>query len=171
MIDAIFRDLRQPEYLHVLINPLPVYGLGVSLFALIVALYLNSRGGQVTALIAIFACAASAWPVAHYGERAEDSVVALADDAGQAWLKAHAHRADELIWIFAVVAVVSVAGIFVPKKWAGTARPLAVLTVILTIAALVAGGYIAYAGGKIRHKEFRNVPPPETMDEKDAPNE
>jgi hypothetical protein len=22
------------------------------------------------------------------------------------------------------------------------------------------GGYIAYAGGKIRHREFRNVPPP-----------
>lgn len=162
MIDAIFRDLRQPEYLHVLINPLPVYGLGVALFSLIVALYLNSRSGQVTALIAVFACAVSAWPVAHYGEQAEDSVVAMADDDGQAWLKAHAHRADELMWVFGVVAVAAVAGIFVPKKWPGTARPLAIATLVLTIAALAAGAYIAHAGGKIRHKEFRNIPPPVT---------
>ena len=33
MIDAILRDLRQPEYIHVLINPLPVYGLAMGLIA------------------------------------------------------------------------------------------------------------------------------------------
>ena len=97
MIEAILRDLRQPEYLHTLINPLPVYGLAIALFGLIAALYLGTRGGQVTALILIFACAASSWPVAHYGEAAEASVLAMADDDGKAWLKAHAHRADELI--------------------------------------------------------------------------
>ena len=31
MIDALIRDFRQPEYLHVLINPLPIYGLAVGL--------------------------------------------------------------------------------------------------------------------------------------------
>jgi alpha-D-ribose 1-methylphosphonate 5-triphosphate synthase subunit PhnH len=162
MIDAILRDLRQPEYLHVLLNPLPVYGLAIALFGLIVALYLGSRGGQVTALVLIFACAASAWPVAHYGEAAESSVLAMADDDGQAWLKAHAHRADELIYVFYVLALVSAAAIFAPKKWPRSARPLAIATLILTIISLGAGFYIAHAGGKIRHREFRNVPPPTT---------
>ena len=27
MIATLLRDLQQPEYIHVLINPLPVYGL------------------------------------------------------------------------------------------------------------------------------------------------
>jgi len=92
MIDGLLRDLQQPEYLHVLLNPLPVYGLAVALFGLIAAMYLGSRGGQITALVLIFATAISAWPVAHYGEAAEDRVLAVADEAGQAWLKAHAHR-------------------------------------------------------------------------------
>jgi disulfide bond formation protein DsbB len=162
MIDAILRDLRQPEYLHVLLNPLPVYGLAVALFGLIVALYLGSRGGRVTALVLIFACAASAWPVAHYGEAAESSVLAMADDDGQAWLKAHAHRADELIYVFYALALVSAAAIFAPKKWPRTARPLAIVTLMLTIISLGTGFYIAHAGGKIRHREFRNTPAPQT---------
>jgi len=32
--------------------------------------------------------------------------------------------------------------------------------ILLGVATLGIGGYIAYAGGKIRHREFRNVPPP-----------
>ena len=164
MIDAILRDLQQPEYLHVLINPLPVYGLAIALFGLIAALYLGTRGGQVTALVLIFACAGSAWPVAHYGEAAEDSVLAMADNAGQAWLKAHAHRADEVIYVFYALALISAAAIFAPKKWPKTARPLVIVTLLLTVASLGAGVYIAYAGGKIRHKEFRNAPPPTTIE-------
>ncbi|MEY2498279.1 MAG: hypothetical protein QOD12_1835 [Verrucomicrobiota bacterium] len=165
MIDGLLRDLQQPEYLHVLLNPLPVYGLAVALFGLIAALYLGSRGGQITALVLIFATAISAWPVAQYGEAAEDRVLAVADDAGQAWLKAHAHRADELIYFFYALALVSAAAIFAPKKWPKSARPLAISTLFLAFVALGAGGYIAYAGGKIRHREFRNTPPPKTAPE------
>jgi alpha-D-ribose 1-methylphosphonate 5-triphosphate synthase subunit PhnH len=164
MIDAILRDLQQPEYLHVLLNPLPVYGLAIALFGLIAALFWGTQGGQVTALVLIFVCAASAWPVAHYGEAAESSVLAMADDDGQAWLKAHAHRADELIYVFYVLALVSAAAIFAPKKWPRTARPLAITTLILAVVSLGTGFYIARAGGKIRHKEFRNTPPPATIE-------
>jgi hypothetical protein len=165
MIDGLLRDLQQPEYLHVLLNPLPVYGLAVALFGLIAAMYLGSRGGQITALVLIFATAISAWPVAHYGEAAEDRVLAVADEAGQAWLKAHAHRVDELIFVFYVLALVSAAAIFAPKKWPKSARPLAIATLLLALVSLGAGGYIAYAGGKIRHREFRNTPPPKTAPE------
>ena len=165
MINGLLRDLQQPEYLHVLLNPLPVYGLAVALFGLIAAMYLGSRGGQITALVLIFATAISAWPVAHYGEAAEDRVLAVADEAGQAWLKAHAHRVDELIFVFYVLALVSAAAIFAPKKWPKSARPLAIATLLLALVSLGAGGYIAYAGGKIRHREFRNSPPPKTAPE------
>jgi alpha-D-ribose 1-methylphosphonate 5-triphosphate synthase subunit PhnH len=164
MIDAILRDLQRPEYVHVLINPLPVYGLAIALFGLIAAMYLGTRGGQMTALVLIFACAASAWPVAQYGDAAEDRVLAMADDDGQAWLKAHAHRADDLIYVFYALALVSAAAIFVPKKWPKTARPLLAATLILAVASLGTGSYIAYAGGRIRHKEFRNAPPPKTVE-------
>ncbi len=160
MMETLLHDLQQPEYLHVLLNPLPVYGLAIAVFGLIAALYLRSRGGQLTALVLIFATAASAWPVAHYGDLAYDRVLSMADEPGQAWLEAHSHREDKLIYVFYALAAVAAAAIFIPKKWPKSAMPLVIATLLLGLGALGAGGYIAYAGGKIRHREFRNTPPP-----------
>jgi hypothetical protein len=165
MIDTILRDLQQPEYLHVLLNPIPVYGLAIAFFGLIAATYLRSRGGQLTALVLIFATAISVWPVAYHGDRAYDRILAMADDDGQAWLKAHAHRADELVLVYYILALVAACAIFVPKKWPKTARPLVFATMLLSIASLGAGSYIAHAGGRIRHREFRTAPPPKTESE------
>jgi disulfide bond formation protein DsbB len=160
MIENILRDLRQPEYLHVLLNPLPIYGLLIALLGLIAGTYLKSRGGQLTALILVFASALSVWPVAYHGEQAEDRILVMADEDGRAWLKAHENRAENLIYIYYALALVSAAAIFAPKKWPGSARPLVFATMLLALVSLGAGFYIAHAGGKIRHREFRTVPPP-----------
>jgi hypothetical protein len=164
-METILRDLRQPEYLHVLLNPIPVYGLAIALFGLIAATYLRSRGGQLTALVLIFACAISVWAVVRQGDLAYNPVLSMADEDGQAWLKAHEHRADNLIFLYYALAALAAAAIFAPKKWPGTARPLVFATMLLAFVSLGAGTYIAYAGGKIRHREFRNTPPPKIESE------
>lgn len=165
MLETLLRDLRQPEYLHVLLNPLPIYGLLVALFGLIAATYLRSRGGQLTGLVLIFACALSAWPVTYHGEQAEDRVMVAVDDDGRAWLKAHEHRAETLIYFYYALALMAAAAIFAPKKWPRSARPFVFATMLLSVVSLSAGFYIAHAGGKVRHREFRTVPPPETAPE------
>jgi disulfide bond formation protein DsbB len=165
MMENILRELQQPEYLHVLLNPLPLYGLAIALFGLIAATYLASRAGQITALVLVFATAIAAWPVVYHGDRAYDRVLALADDPGQAWLKAHVHRADQFIFLYYALAALAVAAIFVPKKWPRTATPLVIATMLLSLVSLGAGTYIAHAGGKIRHREFRSAPPPQTSPE------
>jgi hypothetical protein len=40
---TFLQDLSQPEYVHVLINPLPVYGLAMGVFALLIAFIARSR--------------------------------------------------------------------------------------------------------------------------------
>jgi hypothetical protein len=162
MMQNILRELQQPEYLHVLLNPLPLYGLAIALFGLIAATYLGSRAGQVTALVLVFATAISAWPVVYHGDRAYNQVLTLADEPGQAWLKAHVHRADQFIFLYYALAALAAAAIFIPKRWPRTATPLVVATMLLAIVSLGAGTYIAHAGGKIRHREFRSAPPPKT---------
>lgn len=84
-----FDALRQPEYVHVLLNPLPVYGLALS-----------------------------------------------------------------------ALAALAVAAIGLPLRWPHLRLPLATLTWISALAVLGLGVWIAYAGGKVRHREFRNEPPP-----------
>jgi disulfide bond formation protein DsbB len=160
MLGNFWLELQQPEYLHVLINPLPVYGLAIAFLGLLLAVIFRSRPAQTAALVLLFLCAASAWPVARYGEQAYDRVLPLADADGQAWLDAHANRADRLLYVFYALALLSLIAILAPKKWPRSSTPLVLATLILALLSLGAGGYIAYAGGKIRHREFRSEQPP-----------
>lgn len=160
MIDTLLRDLRQPEYTHVLINPLPIYGLFLSWVGLIIALFLKSRRAQIATLALVLISSTSAWPVYEFGQQAYDRVLSMADEDGRAWLDEHKDRAEDLIYIFYALAVLSAIAIAAPMKWPKSSVPLAVAAILLGAVTLGTGGYIAYAGGKIRHREFRNEPPP-----------
>ncbi len=106
MIESLVRGLRQPEYVHVLLNPLPVYGLLI------------------------------------------------------AWIGLDRDRGEDLIWIFYALAALSAVAIAAPIKWPKSSAPLVIAVIFLGAGTLGTGGFIAYAGGKIRHREFRNEPPP-----------
>jgi hypothetical protein len=160
MIDGLLRDLRQPEYIHVLINPLPIYGLFLSWVGLIIALFLKSRRAQIATLTLVLISSTSAWPVYEFGQQAYDRVLSMADEDGRAWLDEHKNRAEDLIYIFYALAALSAIAIAAPIKWPKSSVPLAIAAILLGAVTLGTGGYIAYAGGKIRHREFRNEPPP-----------
>jgi len=160
MIDTLLRDLRQPEYIHVLINPLPIYGLLMGWIGLVIALSLKSRHAQVATLALVLITSASAWPAYEFGEQAYDRVLSMADEDGKAWLDAHRDRAEDLIYFFYALALLSVVAIALPIKWPKSSTPLVIAVILFGAVALGIGAYIAYAGGKIRHREFRNVPPP-----------
>jgi hypothetical protein len=151
---------RQPEYIHVLINPLPIYGLAMGWIGLIIGVALRSRPAQIATLVLILISAGSAWPVHEFGEQGYDRVLSMSDDAGQAWLDEHQHRAEQLIYFFYALAALSAIAIVVPIKWPKCSAPLVISTILLGIVVLGMSGYIAYAGGKVRHKEFRTEPPP-----------
>jgi plastocyanin len=161
MIEAILRDLRQPEYVHVLLNPLPVYGLTVGLIGLLIAICMRSRPATVATLVVVLISAAAAWPVYEYGQQAYDGVLSMADEAGRAWLAAHKARAENLIWFFYALAGLAVIALVVPIKWPRSSVWFAIAVLILGAISLGVGGYISYAGGRIRHSEFRNEPPPQ----------
>ena len=160
VIDILLRNWRQPEYLHVLLNPLPVYGLVMGWIGLVIAIFLRSRPAKIATLAMILISAASAWPVYEFGEQGYDRVLSMTDDPGHAWLDEHRDRAEDLIYFFCALAILSATAIALPVKWPKSGTPLAIAVLLLGAATLGMGAYIAYAGGKIRHKEFRNEPPP-----------
>jgi len=160
MIAALVRDLQQPEYIHVLLNPLPVYGLLVGWVGLIIGLVLRSRPAQIATLSLVLLSSISAWPVYEFGEQGYDRVLSMTDEPGGAWLDEHMHRAENLIWVFYALAAVSAFAIAAPIKWPKSSMPLAVAVVLLGAVTLGSGTYIAYAGGRVRHREFRNETPP-----------
>jgi hypothetical protein len=159
-METLLRDLRQPEYIHVLLNPLPIYGLLVAWIGLVVALVSRSRRAQIVTLTLVVFCSVSAWPVYEFGQQGYDRVLSMADEDGQAWLDAHEDRAEDLIWIFYALAALSAIAIAAPIKWPRTSVSLIVAVLLLGAVTLGTSGYIAYAGGRVRHREFRNEPPP-----------
>jgi hypothetical protein len=157
---VILRGLRQPEYVHVLLNPLPVYGLLISWIGLIIAVVLKSRRAQLVTLALVLISSLSAWPVYEFGQQAYDRVLSMTDEDGERWLDEHRDRGEDLIWIFYALAVLSAAAIGAPIKWPKLSAPLVIAVILLGAGVLGSGAYIAYAGGKIRHREFRNEPAP-----------
>jgi len=156
----LLQQLRQPEYVHVLLNPIPVYAMASGILALAVALVLRSRPAQITALIVVIVAALSVWPVAEFGERAYDRVYSMSNTDAQQWLDVHAHRADLGEWVFYATAAVAVVAIVAPRFRPRTQLPLALAALVLALISLGVGAWISHAGGKIRHSEFRNGPPP-----------
>jgi hypothetical protein len=154
------QHLSDPEYVHVLINPLPVYGLSIAVLALALALFLRTQRLTIAALVLVFVCSISAWPTYSYGEAAYDRVKAMSDPAGEQWLDEHMARGMKMIWMFYVLAGVAVIGVVGIVKWPRLSFAVTVGTLAWGVATLGAGGYIAYAGGHVRHKEFRFEPPP-----------
>jgi len=154
-MNLFFQHLKSPEYMHVLLNPFPVYGLAVGLVGLLLAIIACSRPAIVIALVLVFLSGLSAWPTYYYGEAAYDRMKAPGDPVGDQWLVKHMARGEKLIGAFYVLAGLAVVGMFAPIKWPRTSLPLAIATLVIGCATLGIGGYIAYAGGHVRHKEFR----------------
>src|SRR5436853_4376345 len=122
---------RQPEYVHVLLNPLPIYGLAMGWIGLIIAAVLRSRPAQIVMLVLVLISAASAWPVFEFGEQAYDRVLSMTDEPGEAWLNEHLHRAEQFIYIFYALALLSAAAIVLPMRWPKSSVALAIGVILL----------------------------------------
>jgi hypothetical protein len=150
-----FDLLRKPEYVHVLLNHLPIHGTILGALALAISLVLRSRAAQITALILTLIAGASAYPVFVTGQRAYKTIRGMADDAGADALDEHMDRAEKTIFAFYVLAAFAAVGLFVPIKWPKSAVPLAVITLVVAVLCSGIVVYIAQPGGQIRHPEFR----------------
>lgn len=146
-----------PEYVHILINPMPVYGMAMGVLALSAALLLKNKTAQTIGIGLVILAAASAWPVAHFGQNAYKSIRGQSDDAGQDALDQHMERADKLVVVFYATALIGVVALVSQRKFSKAAVPLAAFTLLAPIASLGAGGWISNAGGQIRHPEFRRT--------------
>jgi hypothetical protein len=150
------------EYLHVLLNPLPVYGLAMGALTLAAGLIARSRAARNIGLAIVIVCAASAWPVLYFGQRGYNHLYPQLDTESQQWLDVHMDRAERYITVFYLTAFLGVGALAVQKKFAKTSRALTWLTLLAAIFSLALGAWISRAGGEVSHSEFRNeeAPPP-----------
>ena len=159
------KNLDQPEFVHVLLNHLPLTGLFVALLALGGALLVRRRAAVFLGLGLVALFALSAWPTYEYGEAGFDRVLSMSDDEGQAYLRVHQQLAERWILLFYVTAAAAVAAMIVGWKWPRLVNWAALAVLLLALSSVIVAGVIADYGGKVRHREFRVGPPPAVPEE------
>ncbi len=147
MPGELLRGLEQPEYVHVLLNPVPIYGLAMGLAALMIAMALRSREARICACAIIFLSSASAWPVSHYGQQGYFRVKAMSDSEGKNWLEEHKRRGEDLVFAFYIVAAIALFSLGAEWRRSRAALPLTIATFILAAGVLGIGAYIGYPAG------------------------
>jgi len=151
---------RQPEYVHVLINHLPLTGLFGVLLGLVGAIALRKRSAVLLSMGLVSAFSLSVWPVFVYGTSGYDRVYSMADSEGGAYLSHHKRLAENWTWLFYLTSAMGALGVVAAWKWPKCLWAVSSATALGAMASIVAGAVISDAGGKVRHREFRNGPPP-----------
>ena len=148
------------EYLHVLLNPLPVYGLSVGVLVLAAGLLARSKAARNIGLGLIILCGASAWPVLYFGQHGYNHLYPQLDTESQQWLDAHMERAERFIYAFYLTALLGIAALAIQKTFLRATRVLTLLTLAAAMASLGIGAWISRAGGEVSHSEFRGEESP-----------
>jgi hypothetical protein len=159
-MEDFLKALQQPEYVHVILNHLPITGLLAGLLVLVIALFQRNRPTAIAAYSVILLMSLSVIPVTEFGEKAEDQVESLLDAPAHKWLHQHMERAETVSWIFYATAAAAAGGLFLPRFVPKSALFFLWATLFLGAAAVAGGMWVASAGGKIIHREFRYTLPP-----------
>ena len=143
------------EYVHVLLNPLLVYGLATGVLALLGGLLARSTRARVIGLLLIVLCSAAAWPTFYYGQHGYNHLYPQIDTESQQWLDVHMDRAERFIYAFYATTILSIAALIAQKKPGKAAAVFTALTLASAILSVGIGGWISRAGGQVSHSEFR----------------
>ena len=157
---AILRmHLTQPEYWHVLIHPFPILGMALAAPLLLFALAVRSRGAHEAGLVLILLSALGAFATVKVGQRAYDRVYKGIENESQQWLDVHMERAEDAQWAFYLTGLLAALALAAGRRKPSWGRPATIGALSGALLCSALGGWIAHAGGQVRHAEFRLGPP------------
>ncbi|HSE50394.1 MAG TPA: hypothetical protein VLA96_14400 [Terriglobales bacterium] len=153
-------------HFHLVLNHVPVIGMGIVLLLLVGALLRRSAELMRATLVLIVVLGLAALGAFFTGEPAEDGVEHL-PGISKATISAHEEAAELALAAMETLAVIALLGLLM---WARRpAVPGWFVTVIVLGAIVTSGamGYTANLGGKIRHTELGVTNPAATGSERD----
>jgi hypothetical protein len=158
-IAMFLSHLKQPEYMHILINPIPIFGMGLGLLLLLVAWVRPAAGLSEAGLAIIIATGVITYPTIKLGQYAYDRVFETIPLDAQEWLDVHMARAERFQYLFYLAAILAGLTLYKQRRNPELARRLMLATMAVSGLCAALAGLIAHAGGQVRHTEFRTGPP------------
>ncbi len=153
-------DRFTPEYIHIILNHLPLVGFLAGGIPLLIGALFKKEALVRTGVLLVLVFGAPAYFIMETGEEAEERLAhgeteVVIDELSHEFLHEHKERADIAIisiYVTLGLAVLCLAATFIVKK-IGT--PLAWVTLLSLAVSLGLTTWTAQAGGRIRHPEFR----------------
>lgn len=127
-LTTLWDSIRDPEYLHLLLEPLPLYGLGIGLTFVIVSFLFGEAKSRMLALAIICVSCASVWPYIDLRDKATPRILATRSPDFAPLIQEQTQRRKDWSWPYYVMALLSAIALATSKSPQG--RPLLFLVVI-----------------------------------------
>jgi uncharacterized membrane protein len=141
-------------HIHLLLNHIPVVGMGIALLLFAVAVIRKSDELVKVILSLFIALAVVSIPVYLTGDPAKD-VVKHMPDVSRDLIEAHDDAASYALATVEVLGVASLVGLFLFRR-SPMPRWFVIVILILSVVSSAAMARTAYLGGQIRHSEIRS---------------
>jgi len=151
----MMHHMSQPEYVHVLLNPMPLYGMAAGAFLLVWSRLRRPDEFPEGTLIWIVLVAIVTGLAVYFGEQGYENVGVIVDAHGNRWLAHHKERAETLMYVFYLTGFCAFGSLWAHRRRPSWGRHLVFLTLVLTLFCVGAASWISHAGGQVMHAEFR----------------
>lgn len=106
-LTTLWQGVCDPEYAHLLLDSLPLYGLGIGLTFLIIAFVVGEKKSRLAALAVICLSCASVWPYLDLRAKATPRILATRDPAYRPLIEQQTQLRLDTAWIYYAMAGVS----------------------------------------------------------------
>ncbi len=130
---TLWQNIRDPEYAHLLLESLPLYGIGIGLLFLFVAVTFGERKSRALALLIICLSSASVWPYLALREKAQPRIIAMHDPSFAPLIREQSQRRESMQGAYYALAVLSAISLVLAMS--GKGRALLIVTLVLAVAA------------------------------------
>lgn len=167
----VFRShVTRPDYLHVLINPIPALGMVLGVLLVLAHKFRREPALMEAGLVVIAATAGITGAAVWLGQRAYDRLFETLSLESQMWLDVHMERAETFQYVFYAAGALALATLWSKRRKPAAVHPLLLATILSASLSAALAGVIAHAGGQVQHGEFREGQPPASSLQK-APTE
>ena len=127
-LTTLWQSIRDPEYLHLLLEPLSLYGLGIGLVVLVIAFVFGEKRSRLLALALICLSCGSVWPYTDLREKATPRIIATRPIEYAAVIREQTRRRNDWNWPYYAMTVLSLITLCLAHQPRG--RPLLAAVVI-----------------------------------------
>ncbi len=127
-LTTLWQSICDPEYLHLLLEPLPLFGLGVGLVFLMLSFVFAEPKTRLLALGVICVSCASVWPYLELRDKATPRILATRSPEFAPLIQEQTQRRKDWAWPYYVMALLGAAALLSSRSPKG--RPLLVVIVV-----------------------------------------